>query len=602
MRIVIDLQAAQDGDTEALAMALAFASCAHAHELWVILNGALPGAIRAIRTAMAPFVPQARIVVFDVPAPLGANRARRAAGNVLRSYLIALLAPDRILVSGLPQDGTDAVVTFDTPVPTALLRHGSLQIAGSNQVVCTLAAGPSTLEASAKAALDALLVHPGPAPSDHLHHDRAAVLHQLAALDEIPLPELAYCLARLPDPSAPRQLLMDVTAIVQHDLKTGIERVVRTQLMDLLRRVPSGLRVLPVYLSDRGGRWHYRYAHAYAAHLLGKTTPAAADTEVDIQAGDIFYGADYSPHTLAAAAQGGLFDYWRARGVTLHFVVYDLLPVLRHEFFPEGAGQTQVAWLRAVSSCAHQILCISRAVADDLASWLAAEQIDAPTLRALHLGADLDDADQNLLAEGLPPAVTTAPAFLMVGTLEPRKGHLQAIAAFEQLWAAGIDVRLVIIGHEGWRGMPDANRRTIPQLVARLHNHPELNRRLFWLRGPNDAVLRQAYADCACLLAASEGEGFGLPLIEAARYGLPILARGIPVFREVAGTHATYFNGLDAPSLATAVENWLAAKARGEVVTSTGMPWLTWHQNVDALLGFLQESPPAAPVVTKQGL
>ena len=45
----------------------------------------------------------------------------------------------------------------------------------------------------------------------------------------------------------------------------------------------------------------------------------------------------------------------------------------------------------------------------------------------------------------------------------------------------------------------------------------------------------------------SEGEGFGLPVAEAAWYGCPLLLRDIPVFRELADGHATFFTGL-APS------------------------------------------------------
>ena len=44
-------------------------------------------------------------------------------------------------------------------------------------------------------------------------------------------------------------------------------------------------------------------------------------------------------------------------------------------------------------------------------------------------------------------------------------------------------------------------------------------------------------------LVASEGEGFGLPLIEAARHKPPIIARDIAVFREVANGHVLYFAG-----------------------------------------------------------
>ena len=56
------------------------------------------------------------------------------------------------------------------------------------------------------------------------------------------------------------------------------------------------------------------------------------------------------------------------------------------------------------------------------------------------------------------------------------------------------------------------------------------------------------------LIAASECEGFGLPLIEAARQGLPVIARDIPVFREVAGDHAFYYSAGRPEELADALE------------------------------------------------
>lgn len=80
-------------------------------------------------------------------------------------------------------------------------------------------------------------------------------------------------------------------------------------------------------------------------------------------------------------------------------------------------------------------------------------------------------------------------------------------------------------------------------LVQRLCSHPELGKRLFWLNGISDDYLESVYAVCACLIAASYGEGFGLPLIEAAQHELPVIARDIPAFREVAGEYAFFLVG-----------------------------------------------------------
>ena len=120
-------------------------------------------------------------------------------------------------------------------------------------------------------------------------------------------------------------------------------------------------------------------------------------------------------------------------------------------------------------------------------------------------------------------------------------------------------------------------------------NHKELGQRLFWLEGISDEYLEKIYDACTCLIMASEGEGFGLPLIEAAQHKLPIIARDIPVFSEVAGKHAFYFSGLQPEALAKAIKEWFELYKEGRHPKSDNMPWLTWKEStknlVDILLG-----------------
>ena len=170
----------------------------------------------------------------------------------------------------------------------------------------------------------------------------------------------------------------------------------------------------------------------------------------------------------------------------------------------------------------------------------------------------------------------------MVGTLEPRKGHAQTLAAFELLWDKGIDANLVIVGKRGW---------LIDQLIHRLEQHSQRHSRLFWLEGISDEYLEKVYAASTCLIAASEGEGFGLPLIEAAQHKLPVIARDIRIFREVAGNHAYYFYGLAPLDLATAVEHWLSLHAAAAHPNSEHLPWLTWKQSAQQLVDVLDCSP-----------
>lgn len=166
----------------------------------------------------------------------------------------------------------------------------------------------------------------------------------------------------------------------------------------------------------------------------------------------------------------------------------------------------------------------------------------------------------------------------MVGTIEPRKGHAQALAAFELLWAKGMDVNLVIIGKQGWM---------VGKLIGRLQTHPLLNKKLFWFDGISDHLLQQLYQQANGSLLASIGEGFGLPLIEAARVDLPILARDIPIFREIAGKFATYFSGTTAEELAQALEPWIVLVRKKKAVRSGAIPWLTWAESTKQLLNVI---------------
>ena len=420
------------------------------------------------------------------------------------------------------------------------------------------------------------------------HHGSQAHYRQVvrAAAPVCPDNELAPLAAAIAfnrAPVAPRQLLVDVSALVQSDLKTGIQRVVRSVLLAMLNDPPPGFRIEPVF--SHGGGNAYRYARQFALNLTGTTGLALEDAPADLRPGDVFLGLDL--FTNGTSQNEALLRSMSDRGVAIHFVVYDLLPMLRPDVFPFGTEQYFGDFLRTVHAVTDGVICISRAVADELAGWYEGQGLRRRLplqLGWFHLGADIDASAPST---GMPPdahvvlnALAARPSFLMVGTVEPRKGQAQALAAFEQLWERGVDVNLVIVGKEGWM---------VEQLAARMANHPEKGRRMFWLAGISDEMLLKLYAGSAALLAASEGEGFGLPLIEAAQHGIPIIARSLPVFREVAGDHAYYFDGLAPADLARAVEDWLALHRAAQAPVSTGMPWLTWdrsaRQVIDTVIG-----------------
>lgn len=394
-----------------------------------------------------------------------------------------------------------------------------------------------------------------------------------------------------PLPQPTRQLLLDVSNVVFYDARTGIQRVVRNIARELVLAPPAGFRVEPVYADDAGRFW---YARAYTARLLGLPRTGLKDEPLLTAPGDVFIGLDMSQRLFPRQIQlegndivpaEGAVEHLRANGVVTQFVVYDLIPIEHPDWFPDHQ-RAFTAWLEGVARRGDGLLAISQATADEAAAWvrdvLPAES--ALPISWFHLGADIDErGDGGALTpafarrwEQLPQGLT----FLLVGTIEPRKGVDQAIAAFEVLWREGVNVNLVLVGHAGWK--QDA-------LIARLRAHPD-GGRLCWFEAASDAELAFLYGHADAVLLASRAEGFGLPLIEAAQHGTPLIARDLPVFREVAGAHATYFTGEDGDSLATVLRAWLTDRERGVIPDSAALPWLTWADSSAQLVAAIRRN------------
>lgn len=393
-------------------------------------------------------------------------------------------------------------------------------------------------------------------------------------------PQLATCLARNHPPQPrPRQILVDVSELVQRDAKSGIQRVTRSILSEWLNHPPPGFAVEPVYATaDTLG---YRYARRFTSRFMDIWADEwARDEPVEAWEGDVFCGLDLQPAIVPC--QEPVWQEWRRRGVKVGFVLYDLLPVLLPDSFIEGAANGHTQWLSSIST-SDFVVAISRSVADEFRAWLNAQK----PRRALplqlgwfHLGADTENSKPT---KGLPAdahtvlaRIAAVPSFLMVGTVEGRKGHGQTLSAFEKLWLEGLDINLVIVGKAGWK---------TEEVINRIRTHPELGHRLFWLEGISDEYLQKIYGAAAACLMASEGEGYGLPIVEAARHGLPILARDIPVFREVAGHSAAYFaDSLEPNTIAVAVTAWLATQGASRRAALTAIPHLSWKDSAAQLL------------------
>ncbi len=352
------------------------------------------------------------------------------------------------------------------------------------------------------------------------------------------------------------RIYIDCTPTFRSDAKKGMQRVVRNLAVEGAR-----FGAMPVTIANERLDSAYRYEDRIPA--------------LSVAENDAIVYCEVGPVSRLNAMRGLLSRQ------NIGMIVYDLIPLL----FPATQTTYRELWrpiFEAHLAVAGKLICISRATAQDVIDFarLRPDVIRKGTkIGWMRLGSEPDEIS------GEPSAQVKAIAavgdyFLAVGTLEPRKGHHVIIDAFERIWREGRSARLVIVGRRGWR---------CAGLERRIVSHPEFGERLLWLNDCPDADLDYLYSKTKSLIFASFAEGYGLPLIEAARRGAPLIASDISVFREICGSGASYFALLDPEDLSRKVGAALA----GEVV-SPDFPIPTWRDAAQDLLMLMRDDPSVA--------
>lgn len=378
--------------------------------------------------------------------------------------------------------------------------------------------------------------------------------------------------AKLNAPQNNQQIYIDVTHLYHTGLKTGIQRVVYSLYEELKTVVEPEYTIRSVVLSSDGGLWHFRYCDLNKGHIEN-------DIVVPISS-DIFLGLDLNVQVVAPI-KAGLFSDWKKRGAMIAFTVHDILPITNPEWFPSSVPKAHEEWLKAIIEAGDHILSVSETTQKSIVSWANQNQLEVTdkAFSWFHHGADFDrhkafdeeyDIDDDILAK-----LEKHIAFLHVSTIEPRKGHWATLDTFDELWQSNENIALIFVGAPGWM---------CEKVVLRIKNHPFLNERLFWLTGISDSYLNKIYESADCLLHPSEGEGFGLSLIEGANKGLSLIVRDIPIFREVAGDLALYFKSDQ--HFREVIEDWLEnLHLQSENIQSqkTAKPLLSWHDSAQVV-------------------
>lgn len=245
-----------------------------------------------------------------------------------------------------------------------------------------------------------------------------------------------------------------------------------------------------------------------------------------LPAGSVLFEMD-SVWNVVEVDRDQLYRRLRAEGVHVAALVYDLLPIEHPEWFEASLVRVFEQSLRAELAHAELVLAISEHSGRAAASWAAGLGLDPPPAVTVTLGADLGGG--HVATDGpveLPAELDGVRSVLAVGTVEPRKNHALLLDTFERLWPQFPDVHLVVVGRAGW------NNEVV---IGRLRRHPEVGRRLHWYEGAGDALLDTLYRNATVVAVPSVTEGFGLPVIEALRAGVPVVSSSGGALPEAGG-------------------------------------------------------------------
>lgn len=139
-------------------------------------------------------------------------------------------------------------------------------------------------------------------------------------------------------------------------------------------------------------------------------------------------------------------------------------------------------------------------------------------------------------AAGQAKAKKTASAAVnlyCIAAFHRHKGHSRLIDIFEALVTEhGFDGHLYLRGH-----VQDASY--FGELKAKVDASPARDR-LHFVAFEEQTTLEAIYQKADWVVLLSEYEGFGLPVIEAQKHGVPVICSDIPTFQEVAGGSAFY--------------------------------------------------------------
>ncbi len=256
-------------------------------------------------------------------------------------------------------------------------------------------------------------------------------------------------------------------------------------------------------------------------------------------------------HSLASTAPArGSFR----RVVTIHDLLYRIVPDAHFGLY--GLGMRVLVPLAARRS--HRVIVDSRSTAADVRRFLRVpeERLDVV---ALGLGASPSHTPEPEAELRERHRLGARQVALSVSAKRPHKNLMRLLEAL----AAIVPERRPLLVVPGY---PTSYEAVLREHAAALGVLDDV-RLLAWVSGPE---LEGLYALAAVFVFPSLYEGFGLPVLEAMRRGVPVACSNSSSLPEVAGDAALLFDPADARAMTAAIERVLGDPAEADRLRAAG--------------------------------
>ncbi len=258
------------------------------------------------------------------------------------------------------------------------------------------------------------------------------------------------------------------------------------------------------------------------------------------------------------------------------FMLHDVIPLEMPEYVSPNAVKAHAAMVDQTARYAAGLIVTTRTAQRAIELELERRHVGALPTLALPLPVpsifrEPPDPD---------PLLSAIPYFVVCGAIELRKNHLLLLEVWKRLHRkhGAAAPHLVIAGSKGWQG---------DLILDRLRRSGNVSAHIHVLQGLSTPALKRLISGARALLMPSFIEGFGLPVVEAASLGTPVVASDIPAHREVGHPGTVFVDPIDGVGWENAIGAFLVNEPF-RLAPSPGYASFTWADYFASLSPFIR--------------